>query len=110
MFIPLKTKSGKHSTNVAGIDLRSLRPPGHAKYLPDDEGVPHVHHLVVSHVYGVSDVPPGSEPAEQQKKMDLDPDSSSAMTCVWWRNPNIVQAPNKGSPMKEGERERTQLH
>ena len=63
-------------------------------------------HLVVSHAYGISDVPLGSEPDEQRKKMDSDPDSSSTTACVWWRNTNLVQAPNKGSPTKEGIRGR----
>ena len=66
-------------------------------------------HLVVSHTYGVCDVPPGSDPAEQRKKMDSDPDSSSTTACVWWRNPQPrVPAPNNGNHTKgerEGERE-----
>src|SRR4051812_33244119 len=40
------------------------------------------------------------------KKMDSDPGSSSTTTCVWWRNSNPVHPPNKGSPLKEGERGR----
>ena len=90
MFILLKTKSGKISTNVAGIDLRFLWPPGRAEDLPDDEGVPHVQHLVVSHAYGVSDVPPGSEPGEQRKKMDSDPDSSTQRCAYGGETPNPV--------------------
>ena len=50
-------------------------------------------HLVGLHAYGVSDVPPGSEPDEQRKKMDSDPDSSSTMACVWWRNPQCPMSP-----------------
>ena len=38
------------------------------RYGLDDEGVPDVQHLMGLHAYGVSDVPPGSEPGEQQKE------------------------------------------
>ena len=62
-------------------------------------------HLVGLHAYGVSDVPPGSDPAEQQKKMDSDPDSSSVTASGWWRNLKPrVPAPNNGNHTK-GERE-----
>ena len=67
----------------------------------DDEGVPHVQHLVGLHAYGVSDVPPGSEPDEQRKKMDSDPDSGNATASGRWRNLNPrVLVPNNGNHSK----------
>ena len=77
---------------------------------PDDEGVPHVWHLAGLHAYGVDDVPPGSDPAEQRKKMDSGPDSSSATTCVWWRNSQLSIGSKQGEPylIGEGERERSE--
>ena len=50
--------------------------------------------------------PQAPNQASSGKKMDSDPDSSSTTACVWWRNPNLVQPPNKGNPTKVGERER----
>ena len=72
-------------------------------------------HLVGLHAYGVRDVPPGSEPDEQRKKMDPDRESSSTTTCVWWRT---LQCPMSLNPVcrlqtwephqreREGERRR----
>ena len=64
-----------------------------------------MHHLVGLHAYGVSDVPPSSEPDEQRKKMDSDPDSSSTTACVWWRNPQPSTSSKQWEP-DEGRRER----
>ena len=58
-------------------------------------------HLVVSHTYGVCDVSPGSDPAEQRKKMDSDPDSGNATASGRWRNLNPrVPVPNNGNHSK----------
>ena len=64
-------------------------------------------HLVVSHTYGVCDVPPGSNPAEQRKKMDSDPDSSSATMVEKPQTPSASSKqwePHKG---RERGRERS---
>ena len=70
-----------------------------------DEGVLHAQYLTGLHVYGIVDVPPGSEPGEQRKKTDSDPDSGSATTCVWWRNPQ-PSADSKQWESDEGRRKR----
>ena len=61
------------------------------------------------HAYGVDDVPPGSEPAEQRKKTDSGPDPSSATVCVWWRNSQLSIGSKQWEPylIGEGERERS---
>ena len=102
----MKNESGKRS-HECGWRSRTIPTASEPCRPLDDEGVPHVQHLVVSHTYGVCDVPPGSDPAEQRKKMDSDPNSSSTMACVWWRNPQPrVPAPNNGNHTKGERRER----
>ena len=48
---------------------------------------------------------PGSKPDEQQKKMNAYPNSSSTMTCVWWRNPQPSTNSKQGES-NEGRRKR----
>src|SRR3954471_21766048 len=62
------------------------------------------------YTYGTIDVPPGprTRRAAEERRLRI-PTPAERRPALWWRTPNKVQTPNKGSPLPRRRRRKKEI-